>query len=195
MSYEPPPPQRRRSLFALLGLRPVYAEHSAADEAILRRLAKDAEVIVEIGTAEGASALAMREAMPPTARLWCVDPYVSRIPGLSPREQVAHRLLRSSSNGTVTWVKNFSVDAARVWSGPKIDLLYVDGDHRFEAVRADWIAWRPHLSARAVVVFDDAAGAAASWGPGRLLTEEVDVAGSGWHVVERGDRYAVVVRT
>lgn len=194
VSHEPPPPNRRRSLYALLRMRPAYAEHSVADEAILRRLAAGAEVLVEIGTAEGGSALALRESMPPTAHLWCVDPYVSRIPGLSPREQVAHQLVGRCRNGTVTWVKAFSVAAAASWDGPPIDLLYVDGDHRYEAVLADWRGWSPHLAAHGVAVFDDAVGEAAGWGPGRVVRELAGADGAAWRVVETGDRYAVVAR-
>jgi len=194
VSHEAPPPNRRRSLYAYLGLRPAYAEHSVADEALLRRLARSARVIVEIGSAEGTSALAMRQEMPADASLWCVDPYVSRIRGFSPRERVAHRVVAGSSNGTVTWVKAFSAEVGRRWTGPAVELLFVDGDHSFEGVAADWEAWSPHLADDAVVVFDDAIGAAQGWGPSRLLHEHVLVGGSGWRLAETGDRYAVVTR-
>jgi len=194
VSHEAPPEGRRRSLWALLGLRPAYAEHSERDERILRRLAAHARAIVEIGSAEGTSALAMRESMPPDGRLWCVDPYVSRIPGLSPRERVAHRVVRGSANGTVTWLKARGADAGRSWTGPRVELLFVDGDHSFEGVSADWVAWSPHLADDAAVVFDDAVGAAAGWGPSRLLDEVVLAQGSAWRLEETGDRYAVVRR-
>ena len=195
VSYQAPPDRWRRSIWALLGLRPVYAEHSRADEEVLRRYAATAASIVEIGSAEGTSALAMRESMHATSHLWCIDPYVSRVRGLSPREQVAHRVVRSSLNGEVTWIKARSADVGRSWSGPKVDLLFVDGDHSFEGVRRDWEAWEPHLADGAVVIFDDAAGAAQGWGPSRLVSEQIDVPGTGWHVVDTGDRYLVVART
>ena len=43
----------------------------------------------------------------------------------------------------------------RVWTGPPVGLLYIDADHSYDGVRADWDAWKPHLAPDAVVVFDD----------------------------------------
>ena len=41
------------------------------------------------------------------------------------------------------------------WPARDVGLLFVDGDHRQEAVRADLLAWLPHLQSDAVVVLDD----------------------------------------
>jgi hypothetical protein len=54
------------------------------------------------------------------------------------------------------------------WGLP-VALLWIDGDHRYEAVRRDFASWRPHLMAGATVVFDDAADPAV--GPYRLIVE------------------------
>jgi hypothetical protein len=50
-----------------------------------------------------------------------------------------------------------------------VGLLWIDGDHRYEAVRRDFEGWRPHLLPGAAVVLDDAADPAL--GPHRLLAE------------------------
>src|SRR5690606_17962121 len=41
------------------------------------------------------------------------------------------------------------------WTGPRIGLIYIDGDHSFEGAVDDFEAWRPHLAADAVIAFDD----------------------------------------
>jgi cephalosporin hydroxylase len=46
--------------------------------------------------------------------------------------------------------------AARAWNGGAIRLLFIDGDHRYEAVKQDFELWSPHVAAGGCVVFDDA---------------------------------------
>jgi hypothetical protein len=52
----------------------------------------------------------------------------------------------------------------------KISLLFLDGDHSYEAVSRDFFTWLPHLNDHAVVVLHDC-----GWAEGvkRLITKEV----------------------
>jgi hypothetical protein len=54
------------------------------------------------------------------------------------------------------------------WREP-VALLWIDGDHRYEAVRRDFDSWRPHLMPGARVAFDDATDP--SIGPHRMIRE------------------------
>src|SRR2546423_4977089 len=45
--------------------------------------------------------------------------------------------------------------AAARWDGGAIRLLFIDGDHSYEAVEADLEAWLPHIAPRGYVAFDD----------------------------------------
>lgn len=54
----------------------------------------------------------------------------------------------------ITPVTGFSVDVAKAWTGA-VGLLFIDGSHVYEDVRADLVAWRPHLHENAIVAFDD----------------------------------------
>ena len=49
-----------------------------------------------------------------------------------------------------------SAVAARAWNGGAIRLLFIDGDHRYEAVKQDFELWSPHVAPGGWVVFDDA---------------------------------------
>ena len=55
----------------------------------------------------------------------------------------------------VSLIRDFSVKAAEKWSSGPVGLLFVDGDHRYDAVRADVSAWATHLAPDAVIAFDD----------------------------------------
>ena len=55
----------RHPIFAWLGIRPVWGQHTAGEHAALKKWATGKSSIVEIGVAEGASAVALREVMLP----------------------------------------------------------------------------------------------------------------------------------
>lgn len=146
----------KHPFFAWAGLRPLIAQHTEAEHRALEKYARGRKNIVEIGVAEGASAMAMRSAMRPEGTLYLVDPFhLSRLPMLNFLRRAAHRAVPSTEGPKVVWVEAFSHDAARSWNQP-IDLLLIDGDHREEAVEEDWKDWTPYVGANAVVIFHDA---------------------------------------
>src|SRR5204863_5056662 len=108
------PNWRAKPVFALMRLRRPHAEHTDAEARLLRRHASGAKTIVEIGVAEGASALELRTAMDPGGALYLIDPYhLGRFFGRSAAERVAHRQVRRGERGEVVWLTQFSQDAAR----------------------------------------------------------------------------------
>lgn len=62
---------------------------------------------------------------------------------------------RFGLEGLVTPIESPSAAAAAGYDGPPIDLLYVDGDHVYEAVRADFEAWWPKVRPGGLVMFHD----------------------------------------
>jgi MMP 1-O-methyltransferase len=61
----------------------------------------------------------------------------------------------------VELIQGESTLVAREWFGHAIGLLFIDADHEYEKVRADYLAWKPNLAPGAVVAFDDY-----HWNPG-----------------------------
>lgn len=121
--------------------------------------------IVEIGSFRGKSTahLAAGAKAGGGAKVHAVDPW--DLPGnvygkhgfTAPevREDFERQLRACRLWSQVTPHRAFSVDAAASWNGPRIGLLFVDGDHDETAVRADVEAWHPHLADRHVLAFDD----------------------------------------
>ena len=180
--------------FAWVGLRPPLAQHTLSEHKALMRHARYAQTVVEIGVAEGASALGLRTAMPPGGTLHLIDPFhLSRIPALNFLKRAAHRAVNSAGTVQTNWIESFSQDAVRGWDLP-IDFLFIDGDHREEAVERDWLDWSPFVKPDGVVAFHDARVFPSGWptpdygpvvfvnrifrrNPGSnswLITEEVD---------------------
>jgi predicted O-methyltransferase YrrM len=149
-------PWLRHSACALLGLRPALAQHTAEEHAAFRKWAEGCKCVVEIGVAEGVSALALREGMAEDGQLYLIDPFhLSRVPMLNFIKRVARRTINGSARGRVVWIEKFSEDAARSWN-TAIDLLLIDGDHAEAAVERDWRDWSRFVRHGGTVIFHDA---------------------------------------
>jgi predicted O-methyltransferase YrrM len=193
-------PLLRHSVFAWLGIRPSMGQHTPGEHKALKRWATGRSDLVEIGVAEGASAVALREVMSPSGTLWLIDPFhLSRMRYINATKRAAHRVVGSCGNGRVVWIERFSFDAVSEWSGP-IDFLFLDGDHSEEGVQKDWDSWHRFVIPGGIVVFHDAAvfpggWPQKDWGPVRLvdkLFREQPL--PGWKIVQQVDSLVVVER-
>lgn len=193
-------PLLRHPLFAWLGIRPAWGQHTLEEHAALRQWATGKSSLVEIGVAEGGSAIVLREAMSASGTLWLIDPFhLSRVPGINAMKRAAQRLVGGCRNGTVVWIEKFSFDAVSEWRHG-IDFLFLDGDHSEESVQRDWDNWHPFVVSGGVVAFHDAAifrsgWTQPDWGPVKLvdrLFRERSL--PGWRMVEQVDSLVVVQR-
>src|SRR3954465_3438814 len=137
--------------------------NAAALYALMR--SRPPSTIVEIGSYLGRStvffSMSLRD-VNPNGRVVAIDPHTGdrqQLETLRAQQLPTLELFRRHCEAArVTDLVDArvaeSLDAASTWTHP-IDLLYVDGWHSYEAVAADGEAWLPHLSPRAVVVFDD----------------------------------------
>lgn len=71
------------------------------------------------------------------------------------REAFEAHLAATGAADYVDVHQGLATDVAESWDGPKVGLLFHDGDHTAEAVFADLKAWLPHMSDRAVIVLHD----------------------------------------
>jgi predicted O-methyltransferase YrrM len=187
-------------LFAWLGLRPVFAQHTQAESEAIRRWARGRKNLVEIGVAEGASALALREVMDPEGILYLIDPFhLSRFPLVNATRRTARRTVNQCRNGRVVWIEKFSFDAVKGWTTP-IDFLFLDGDHSEDAVRRDWKDWHCLITVGGVFVFHDARMFAGGWtspldGPVRVVDKLFRSSVlSGWEIVDEVHSLVIVRR-
>ncbi|SRR6266852_376449 len=190
----------RHPFFAWAGLREPIAQHTLAEHEALMRHARDARCVVEIGVAEGASAVGLHEAMHPEGSLHLIDPFhLSRVPALNFQKRAAHRAVAAAGRARVHWLEALSHDAVRDWKSP-IDFLLIDGDHREEAVERDWREWSPFVTPKGVVAFHDARLFANGWtapdyGPVRFIDRFFrQDAVQPWSILEEVDSLVFVAR-
>ena len=96
-------------------------------------------------------------------RLFCVDPYtaydryadhVSQSP-LDHFLNIAQSRLLHQNQFNVQFIRETSLDAAAHWHGPLLDAVFIDGNHDFDFVVRDIIAWAPLVRSGGMVAGHD----------------------------------------
>jgi predicted O-methyltransferase YrrM len=139
-------------------------------EQVARVSARAAEVpaggrVVEIGSFRGRSMIAISLSAPPGAQLVAIDPHAGNDRGPQEIEGFAEQAAEDSEIFTanleragvldrVTYVRKFSHDAHGDVTGP-IDLLHIDGAHRFTPARADIRAWGRRVAPGGAMLIHD----------------------------------------
>jgi predicted O-methyltransferase YrrM len=123
--------------------------------------------VVEIGSAFGRSAvpLALGTSSYGRGRVYCVDPHTG---GIGLHEQYGELAKQFSSLGSFLEnvirfdVQNVVVplvlpseEAAKVWNGKPIRLLFIDGWHSYEACQRDIFQWGQFVAPDGVMVIHD----------------------------------------
>ncbi len=124
---------------------------------------RDGGAIVEIGSYRGRSTIALALGARDGARpvVHAVDPHAPHIGvmggvyGPTDGGAMAANLRRCGVARDVRCLATSSLEAAASWHGP-IGLLWIDGDHRLDAVAADVAAWTPFLRPDGVLALHDA---------------------------------------
>ncbi len=196
---------RLRALALGIGLIPPRPMNSAAEMAVLARLAAGARRVVELGVYEGSSAVVLCRALGRSAELHLVDPFLEGGAALVRgwrANPTATRLVvwRATLRGgpSIRWHLARSQDVGRSWSGGAVDLVFIDGDHSPEACREDWDVWYPHVGDTGAVAFHDARAGrpdgAGSPGPTAVVDELFRATESDWMIAHEVDTLVVVRR-
>jgi len=190
----------RHPVFAWARVRPIIAQHTSVEHKALQRYAAGSHTVVEIGVAEGASALALRETMAADGTLYLIDPFhLSRMRWLNCQRRAARVAVSYCRTARVSWIERFSFDAVRGWDKP-IDFLFIDGDHSEEGVMRDWREWSPFVKTGGRVAFHDARMFEGGWpkesdGPVRAVNALFGGSADGWKILGEAHSLIVVERT
>jgi len=130
--------------------------------------------IVEIGSWKGRSTTWLASgARLADRRVYAIDPHrrSRESPGAETLDEFLGNLARNGLSAVVEPLVMTSEEAAARVVGP-VELLFIDGDHSYEAARHDAELWLPRLIDGGTVMFHDVATAAYS-GPRRVVREMV----------------------
>jgi cephalosporin hydroxylase len=130
------------------GFMGVRQETLASELTYLAQLANRNRVVVEVGSWMGQSACAMASNSCTDGVIICVDTWSGTMdyrPDLLVNLDVLNQFLTNVSRyPNVLPLRLASIDAARILQliGVRVDAVFIDGDHSYDAVRADILAWR-----------------------------------------------------
>lgn len=122
---------------------------------------------VEVGSWLGKSAVLMAELIESSGKaikLECVDPWIDGGPDLRDTEYFKSLIAPPYDTflaNTRPWaqiirpMRMMSVAAAQLHEDESVDFIMLDGDHSYEAVYADIVAWAPKMKPYAVMSGDD----------------------------------------
>jgi predicted O-methyltransferase YrrM len=129
------------------------------EAALLYRLARDAQSgpFAEIGRFKGGSTIVFATALPEGIELWSYDLLVALrpdLPGDRLDQELNDVLVRY---GLARKVHLVVADSRTVEAPPApLELLFVDGDHSYEGVRADFARWGAFVRPGGHLLFHDA---------------------------------------
>jgi hypothetical protein len=140
--------------------------------------------IVEIGSYRGQSAIALGlgALAGHHAPVYAIDPHEEFVGelggqfGWRDREAFMRNVTRAKCAEVVRLVNLPGHLVGMAWEKP-VGLLFLDGDHSYEGVRGDFIAWAPHLTPDATLLLDEWKNK--NTGVPRLI--ETDLIPAGWH--------------
>jgi len=122
-------------------------------------------IVVEIGSWKGGSGETLSKGIEkycPDTKLFCVDPfdqnYFMSLPGLkvhAEKEDIYKIFLKRMKKYKYTHHRMLSVEAAKEFEDGSVNLVFIDGNHAYEALKADIKAWWPKLAENGIMCGHD----------------------------------------
>jgi len=139
-----------------LGLADAETQTTEAERDCLARHAAGKKRGVEIGVWHGVTTCRLRRAMAPNATVFAIDPYPAGRLGFSLQRIIAHKEVSQISRGSVRWIRQTGAQAAHSLRGSGLfDFVFIDGDHSYEGLEADWTGWSQLLAVGGVIALHD----------------------------------------
>ena len=183
-----------------LGLRAAETQTTAEERDALSRHAQNRTPLIEIGVWHGVTTAVLRRAMREGGVLWAVDPFPAGRLGFSLQKPIAEAEVRRVRNGAVRWIRTSGQAAAAEYAREQLEqvaLIFIDGDHSYEGLRGDWLAWKPLVAAGGLVCLHDSRSTAArdiSTAGSVRATHEIVLRDPGFELIEQVDSLTVVLK-
>ena len=196
---------RRRPMVHLvfwwLGCAKGETQTTQAERDCVARHAAGKRILAEIGVYEGVTTCRLRKAMHPTGELFAIDPYPRQRLGFSAQRVIAHREVSKIPAGKVSWMRTTGSIAAEELHSKNhrhFDFVFIDGDHSYEGLKADWEGWSGLIAPGGIIALHDSRSTSDrsidDWGSARL-TRDVIEPDPRFQIVDTVDSLTVLERS
>jgi predicted O-methyltransferase YrrM len=147
-----------------MGLVRPTTQTTEAERNALARYAANQKTLVEIGVWHGVTTSRLCRVMASDAVLLAVDPFPPGRLGFSPQRLIAQAEVHKVARGRVIWMRTSGAEAAQQFTTSRrgaVDFVFMDGDHSYDGIRADWEAWSPLLALNGVAALHDSCSSSA----------------------------------
>ena len=143
-----------------LGIDDADTQTSLNERDALKRLAKNASKVLEIGVFEGHSTKLLAESMITSGILYAIDPFFAGRLGISYGELISRsqisKACQQNKGVQVQVLKDLShVVAEKNKDLCDFDLIFIDGDHSLEGITRDWQDWSERVKKGGVIALHD----------------------------------------
>lgn len=141
-----------------IGLASAETQTTPDERDCLARHAAGRRLLAEIGVWHGVTTTRLRAVMAPDAVLYAIDPYLVGRLGFSMQQRIARSEVNRVGNGRVEFVRTTGAEAARSLASAAagaLEFLFIDGDHSYDGLKADWEGWASHVAPGGVVALHD----------------------------------------
>jgi len=136
----------------LVGVEAPDSQVTEEELTCLLKHAQGAKVIVEIGCYEGSTTAAL--AANTAGRVYSIDPFFSGRLGICYGELVAKFIRWKRRLRNIEFLKAFSHGVAPEFR-QKVDFIFIDADHSYEAIKKDWQDWFPKVKPGGIIALHD----------------------------------------
>jgi predicted O-methyltransferase YrrM len=127
------------------------------EKMLLGRYSRKVKVgAVEIGVLFGGSSSIITKFLPSGVKLTVIDPFIkdSRSNFKGNLDCARYFVEKYGDIRKIIFVKNYSYRVVQKWKKP-IDFLFIDGNHDYDAIKADFCSWSPFLIQGGVLLIHD----------------------------------------
>jgi hypothetical protein len=161
-----------------LGIASALTQTTGLERECLGRHAKGKQRLVEIGVFHGVNTRAFRQVMHPDGVMIAVDPFPRSffgIRGFGWARRIAHREVGQINNGQVLWIERLGKDVPatdEIEPFLPVDFIFIDGDHSYDGLCGDWMAWKDHIAGDGIVALHDSR-CRQGWGSEKFTREVI----------------------